>query len=159
MADYPIIISEVIILNETFRLVFKNHELVIAMEFLRELELKASDSRHRTKLVKELSRYNDDLYKEQMVLIEEYGQRDSENNLVLAEDKQHYLIDATRAVEYQNASNELLREDVIITGGAYESNIKKLGAVLENYTGELHGQSADIYDRILDEYEKNEAAQ
>lgn len=140
---------------EKFKLEFFNYELAIAISFLQEMKLKASDSRHRTKLVKELTQLHEELVKEQLELIEQFGQRDDGGSLMSTEDGQNYLIEPSKAQEYQKENTRLLGEEVVITGGAYINNIKQMGRVLSEYTGELSGQSAEIYDRLLDEFEKN----
>lgn len=139
-----------------FKLTFHNYELILAIHFLQQLELKASDSRHRTKLVKELTKLNDELVKEQMELIENFGERnENDGSLIYNEDNKSYMINAEKHQEYNQENNKLLLEEVVITGGPYIHNIKQMESILANYTGELSGEQANIYDKILDEFEKN----
>lgn len=142
--------------NKDFKLTFYNYELILAIQFLQEMELKPSDSRHRTKLVKELVSLNEELVKEQMELIEIYGERnESDNSLMYNESNGSYIIKVDKKQEYNQENKKLLLEEVVITGGPYIHNIKQMESILANYTGELSGEQANIYDKILDEFEKN----
>lgn len=142
--------------SKDFKLTFYNYELILAIQFLQEMELKPSDSRHRTKLVKELVSLNEELVKEQMELIEIYGERnESDNSLMYNESNGSYIIKVDKKQEYNQENKKLLLEEVLVNGGAYVDNIKKMESVLISYTGELSGEQANIYDKILDEFEKN----
>ena len=39
----------------------------------------------------------------------------------------------------------------------YSKNIEELPRILNEYDGDLSGQEAEIYDRLLDEFEKSDA--
>lgn len=130
----------------------KNKELSPAINFLSGLNLRSKDSRCRSKLVKLLTDVLQDLGEEEKKLM-------SENNLL---DESGSLIDESeRDPEMVRAFNReqamLMDEVVIIEGGLYAKNIDEMPRILNEYDGELSGQIAEIYDRLLDEMEKKDA--
>ncbi|MDT2715681.1 hypothetical protein P7E12_16095, partial [Enterococcus gallinarum] len=48
----------------------------------------------------------------------------------------------------------LLNEEVVIEGGMYARNFDEIPRILEEYDGMISGKDAEIYDRLLDEFEK-----
>ncbi|MFR0815833.1 MAG: hypothetical protein ACLSIL_16010 [Enterococcus casseliflavus] len=43
-----------------------------------------------------------------------------------------------------------------LEGGIYARNISGFGEILADYEGVISGKDADIYDRLMDEFEKEE---
>lgn len=134
------------------KLTLKNKELNPAISLLDGMALSAnSDSRHRSKLINLLSQAIEGMIEEEKELLESHGLLD-ENKELLPESERN-----VEAVAQFNADHaKLLEEEVVISGGMYEKNIKEVQRILYDYTGELSGEEAVIYDRLLDEFEKNE---
>lgn len=137
------------------KLTLKNYELIPMMEFLQKMELPANESRPVVKFVKLLSEALKDIQESQMALIEQFGKRDDKGEIVLTEDGTDYLIDPDKSEDYEDHSKELLNEEVVIEGGPFVKVIERLPAVLEKYDTKISGKDALIYDRLLDEFEKD----
>ena len=50
-----------------------------------------------------------------------------------------------------------MEEEVVIEGGMYARNFDEIPRILEDYDGMLSGKDAEVYDRLLDEFEKEDA--
>ena len=135
------------------KITLKNKEIIPAITFLQKMELAANkDSRHRSKLVSKLQ----DAFKE---FSDEEKELMQANNLLTKEGT--LKTEDQRNVEDVAAFNrdqEILREEeVVIQGGMYARNFDELPRIFENYDVVLSGDDAEIYDRLMDEFEKNEA--
>ena len=134
-------------------IVLKNKELVPVINFLTHLELSPKDSRQRSKFIKVLSEAQEELGVAEMELLESLG--------LLSEDKQllpESERDPIAASNFNREQATLLEESVVINGGMFEKNIAEVQNILYNYEGLLADEEAIIYDRLLDEFEKNEGA-
>lgn len=135
------------------KITLKNKEIIPAINFLQKMELSANkDSRHRSKLVSKLQ----DAFKE---FSDDEKELMQVNNLLTEEGT--LKTEDQRNVEDVAAFNrdqEILREEeVVIQGGMYARNFDELPRIFENYDVVLSGDDAEIYDRLMDEFEKNEA--
>lgn len=128
----------------------KNIELPTAINFLQGMTLKAADSRHRSKLVKLLTRAYDEFSKEEKELMGKFDLLDENGNLLDESNR-----DLEKVSKYNEEQKILATEEVIIQGGMFAKNIDQMQRILEEFEGELSGQEAEIYDRLLDEFEKN----
>ena len=138
------------------KVTLKNNELVPCIEFLQKMNLPANSSRPIVKFVKLLNDALTEVQKSQMALIEQYGVRDEDGQLALTEDKQDYLISAEYRQNYNEEMQVFLLEEVVITGGMFVNVVSKLPTILEKYDEKISNQDAVIYDRLMDEFEKNE---
>ena len=136
------------------KIILKNYELIPSIEFLQSMELAANESRPVIKFVKLLSDALKGVQESQMSLVEQYGVRDENGELSLTEDGSDYLIDSKKRTDYEVQAQELLNEEVVIEGGPFVKVIEKLPDVLEKYDVKISGKDALIYDRLLDEFEK-----
>ena len=137
------------------KIILKNFELVPSIEFLQSMELVANESRSVTKFVKLLSDALKGVSESQIALIKQYGVYDENGELALTEDGSDYLIDPKKREDYEVQARELLNEEVVIEGGPFVKVIERLPAVLEKYDVKISGNDALIYDRLLDEFERN----
>lgn len=128
----------------------KNTELPVAINFLQNMNLKAADSRHRSKLVKLLVEAYEEFGIEEKNLMKKFDLLDVEGNLI-EESKR----DLENVRKYNQEQKILAIEEVVIQGGMFSKNIEQMQRVLTQYDGELSGEEAEIYDRLLDEFEKN----
>lgn len=127
----------------------KNKELVPTINFLQSLSLRPADSRQRSKFVKELSKALESYSEEEKALLKDLNLLD-ENDEILDVEKQD-----KDSVKIFNAEQvKLMDEEVVITGGIHEKNIAKIPKILNNLEIELSGIDAEIYDRLLDEFDK-----
>lgn len=138
------------------KITLKNYELFPAIEFLQSMELVANESRPVVKFVKLLKEALSGVQESQMALIEQYGVRDEKNELALTEDKSDYLIVSEKQGDYEKQANALLNEEVVLEGGPFVKVIARLPTVLEKYDVKISGKDALVYDRLLDEFERNE---
>lgn len=129
----------------------RNKELGAAIHFLTEMNLVANkDSRHRSKLIKLLTPALEELITEEQKLIESCGIADDQGKLLPPEKR-----DPEKTIAFSKDQQILLNEEVVIDGGMFEKNLKELFRILNEYEGELSGEDAEIYDRLLDEFEKD----
>lgn len=133
----------------------KNYELIPVLEFLQGMELKAGDSRHRSKLVNKVKEAVMELQSAQKELQKEYAVK-QDGQIVMAEDGINAVIVPEKMPEYTAESSQLMAEEVVIHAGMFEQNFKSLHAVLAEYTAVLSGVDAEIYDRLLTEFEQEE---
>jgi len=134
----------------------KNFELVPAIELLQKMELPANESRPVVKFTKLLNEALQEVQESQMKLIEQYGQKNDEGELVLTDDGTDYVIAPDESHIYEEQLRVFLDEDVVINGGAFVNVVAKLPDVLRNYDAKISGRDAVIYDRLFDEFEKEE---
>lgn len=133
-----------------------NYLLVPAVEFLSGMELKASESRHRSKLCKKLTEAITSLQESQKELQELYGERDKEGNLIYLEDGLNVVVQVGKQADFKKELDILANEVAVIESGIYAKNFEKMATVLENYEGTLSGQDAALYDILLDKFEEQQ---
>lgn len=131
------------------KITLKNNELLPAIDFLKNMPIKGKDSRHRTKLVKQLEVAVESLVEAEKELFSEFNLFD-ENNELLAPEKQ----DKEDVIKFKEEQKVLYEEEVVIEGGVFAKNFDEMPRILNEYEGELSGGQADIYDKLLDEMEK-----
>lgn len=130
----------------------KNKELSQAINFLSAMNLRAKDSRHRSKLVKILAKAFKELGEEETKLMEDNHLLDESGTLLKDTDRK------PEDVRTFNKEQEALMDEVVtIEGGLYSKNIDEIPRILAEYDGEMSGVDAEIYDRLLDEFEKEDA--
>ena len=130
----------------------KNKELAPSINFLQSLNLKAKDSRHRSKLVKIINEAYKELGEEEAKLMKDNGLADDEGVLI-DESKR----DPKKVAVFNKEQATLMDEVVVIEGGMYAKNIDEIPRILNEFEGEISGVDAEIYDRLLDEFEKKDA--
>lgn len=131
------------------KITLKNNDLIPVIDFLKNMPIKGKDSRHRSKLVKQLQAALDGLIEAEKELISEFGLLDENNELIPAEKQ-----DTEAVKEFQKEQKVLYDEEVVIEGGVFAKNFDEMPRILNEYEGELSGAQAEIYDRLLDEMEK-----
>ena len=90
----------------------KNEELVNVITFLEGFELQPKVSRVRTRLVKLIREKIDELYKDEVELLERFGKKDEEGNLI--QDNGNFSLLPETAAEYHKEKAVLLDEDSVI---------------------------------------------
>ncbi|MFS0933329.1 DUF1617 family protein [Enterococcus casseliflavus] len=138
------------------KITLKNYELGAALLFIQNMELKAADSRHRSKFKKALMEAVQGLQESELELYDLYGRKDDEGQLIVNEEKTGYEVKPENRNHFYQEMNVLLDEEIVIKSGLYARNFEKFGEVLSEYNGVISGKEADIYDRLMDEFEKEE---
>ncbi|WP_195957616.1 DUF1617 family protein [Enterococcus gallinarum] len=132
------------------KITLKNNELAPAINFLEGMTLKANkDSRHRTKLVKRIREAFTELSDEEKSLMEKFNLLDANGQLKNSENQ-----DVKDVAAFNKEQEILMDEEVVIEGGMYARNFDEVPRILNDYDGMLSGKDAEIYDRLLDEFEK-----
>jgi len=134
-------------------MVLKNCELVPAIKFLNGMELRASDSRHRTKVLNLLNEAAKGLGESEIALVKEYAMLDANGDPIVSE-QGNITLKQGKVSDYHTEHARLLDEEVAISGGIHAENIRAFGNVLKEYDGVISGDMANIYDRLMEEYEK-----
>lgn len=127
----------------------RNEELAPAIAFLQAIPLKATDSRHRSKLVKLLTVAYEELASSEKILMDKFGLLDADGSLKAEQDR------SNENVKMFNLEQRVLySEIVVIEGGMFVKNVEEIPRILKEFNGEISGKDAEIYDRLLDEFEK-----
>jgi len=135
------------------KITLENKELISAINFLENMDLKANkDSRHRTKLVKLIKNAFTELIDDEKELLKKFDLVNEDGQI--KEDKDQLK---ENAIGFNKEREILMNEKVVIEGGMYAKNLDELPRILNEYEGILSGSNAEIYDRLLDEFENQDA--
>lgn len=126
----------------------KNEAIVNLVTFLEKLELTPKASRVRTKLNKLLGSKVEELYKDEMDLLDRFGKKDEAGKLIQREGA-YSLIEDT-ALNYHQEKAELLSEIIHIEVRELHEKLPVLIEELENSEEKLSGQQAEIFDDLMD---------
>lgn len=137
------------------KLRFKTAEVPLAVQFLRGLSLSGSQSRARSKLVKQLAEALNAASEDEIELYKQYSETDATGELV-KDDQGRFITPPEKQAELNAEHEKLMAEPIVIDGGMYAEQIAGLQQVLADYDGQLSGDDAQIYDRILDEFESED---
>lgn len=137
------------------KLRFKTAEVPLAVQFLRGLSLSGSQSRARSKLVKQLAEALNAASEDEIELYKQYSETDAAGELV-KDDQGRFITPPEKQAELNSEHEKLMAEPIVIDGGMYAEQIAGLQQVLADYDGQLSGDDAQIYDRILDEFESED---
>lgn len=139
------------------KIILQNGELSAAINFLSSMEIRGmKKSRQRSKLKEALLAAVTEYHNSQMELFEKYGQKNNSGELIFNKDRTGYEVKKEFHQAYREDMIILLTEEVVIDGGIHANLISGFGETLADYDGILSGEDADIYDRLMDEFEKEE---
>ncbi|EOH79272.1 DUF1617 family protein [Enterococcus casseliflavus] len=138
-------------MNNKICIKLKNKEITTAINFLDRMNLKPKDSRHRSKFVKQLNKALLELSEEEKTLMNKFELIDSNGQLKSDNDRK---IDNVLA--FNREQTILLEEEIIVEGGMYAKNLSEVQRILSEYDGVLSGEEAQIYDRLMDEFESQD---
>ena len=130
----------------------RNEELVEVITFLESFELTPKISRVRTKLVKLIRTKIDELYKDEVELLERFGKKDEEGNLV--QDNGNFSLLPETAAEYHKEKADLLNEDSVIDVAELQDKLPLLIGGLEDSEVKVSGKDAETLELILELLEK-----
>ena len=125
----------------------KNEELVDVITFLEGFELQPKVSRVRTKLVKLIRVKIDELYKDEVDLLQRFGKKDEEGNLI--QDNGSFSLLAETAAEYHKEKSDLLKEDSVIDVAELHDKLPLLISGLEDSEVMVSGKEAETLELIL----------
>lgn len=91
---------------------FKNQDLMDVIGFLEGVALTPKISRIRTRLCRLLRSKVDELYKDEVELLEKYGKRDTDGKLI--EDEGNFSLNPDTALAYHKEKAVLLEEETVI---------------------------------------------
>lgn len=129
----------------------RNEDLVDVMNFLKGFDLPPKISRVRTKLAKLIQVKIDELYGDEVDLLQKYGKKDENGNLVQHEGT-FSLIPET-ATEYHKEKADLLYEETHISVDELRDKLPLLVAGFENSEVTISGKDAEMLDLILEQLE------
>lgn len=134
----------------------KGHIGILAQIFYGMDSLSRQDSRKRTRFVKWLNKKQQEYQEEQMELIEEFGERDSNDELVTSMDdngQKQYTIPKESQEEYREALKELQREVVTFGELSTQELVKDIAMISFNFQQPLGGAEAEVFDTFLENFD------
>ena len=126
----------------------RNEELVEVITFLESFELTPKISRVRTKLVKLIRTKIDELYKDEVELLERFGKKDDSGNLI--QDNGNFLLLPETAAEYHKEKADLLNEDSVIDVAELQDKLPLLIGGLGDSEVTVSGKDAETLELILE---------
>ena len=126
----------------------RNEELVDVITFLEGFELQPKVSRVRTKLVKLIRTKIDELYKDEVDLLQRFGKKDEEGNLV--QDNGNFSLLPETAAEYHKEKADLLNEDSVIDVAELQDKLPLLIGGLEDSEVKVSGKDAETLELVLE---------
>ena len=126
----------------------RNEELVDVITFLEGFELQPKVSRVRTKLVKLIRTKIDELYKDEVDLLQRFGKKDEEGNLV--QDNGNFSLLPETAAEYHKEKADLLNEDSVIDVAELHDKLPLLIGGLEDSEVKVSGKDAETLELVLE---------
>lgn len=126
----------------------RNEELVDVITFLEGFELQPKVSRVRTKLVKLILVKIDELYKDEVDLLQRFGKKDEEGNLV--QDNGNFSLLPETAAEYHKEKTDLLNEVSVIDVAELHDKLPLLIGGLEDSEVTVSGKDAETLELILE---------
>ncbi|EAE9038913.1 DUF1617 family protein [Listeria monocytogenes] len=126
----------------------RNEELVDVITFLEGFELQPKVSRVRTKLGKLIRQKIDELYKDEVDLLQRFGKKDEEGNLI--QDNGNFSLLPETAAEYHKEKADLLNEDSVIDVAKLHDKLPLLIGGLEDSEVTVSGKDAETLELILE---------
>lgn len=126
----------------------RNEELVDVITFLEGFELQPKVSRVRTKLGKLIRQKIDELYKDEVDLLQRFGKKDEEGNLI--QDNGNFSLLPETAAEYHKEKADLLEEISSIDVAELHDKLPLLIGGLEDSEVTVSGKDAEALELILE---------
>lgn len=126
----------------------RNEELVDVITFLEGFELQPKVSRVRTKLGKLIRQKIDELYKDEVDLLQRFGKKDEEGNLI--QDNGNFSLLPETAAEYHKEKADLLEEISSIDVAELHDKLPLLIGGLEDSEVTVSGKDAETLELILE---------
>ncbi len=126
----------------------RNEELVDVITFLESFELQPKVSRVRTKLVRLIRQKIDELYKDEVELLERFGKKDESGNLI--QNNGNFSLLPETAAEYHKEKADLLNEGTHIDVVELHDKLPLLIGGLEESEVKLSGKEAETLEVVLE---------
>ena len=126
----------------------RNEELVDVITFLESFELQPKVSRVRTKLVRLIRQKIDELYKDEVELLERFGKKDESGNLI--QDNGNFSLLPETAAEYHKEKADLLNEETHIDVVELHDKLPLFICGLEESEVKLSGKEAETLEVVLE---------
>ena len=126
----------------------RNEELVDVITFLEGFELQPKVSRVRTKLGKLIRQKIDELYKDEVDLLQRFGKKDEEGNLI--QDNGNFSLLPETAAEYHKEKADLLEEISSIDVAELHDKLPLLIGGLEDSEVTISGKDGETLELILE---------
>lgn len=126
----------------------RNEELVDVITFLEGFELQPKVSRVRTKLGKLIRQKIDELYKDEVDLLQRFGKKDEEGNLI--QDNGNFSLLPETAAEYHKEKADLLEEISSIDVAELHDKLPLLIGGLEDSEVKVSGKDAETLELVLE---------
>lgn len=131
----------------------KNKELAPIINFLSAVELSPKASRCRSKLVKKLLEKHTELKEDLEEIIEKFGKRDDNGEIIRLENGNVEFSEDTREKGIKE-QEELFDEEISINLDEIKKKVKFLVTNLDQLDTKLSGYDAEIYDMLMDKLEE-----
>jgi|GEM_PF-1173687 len=129
-----------------------NNKIAGAINLLAQLSLKGKQSRHRSKLIKELNTRFEEVVEDEKALLKQHCHLDAEGEPKKTNEDRNWDVKDEEA--FAADRKELLEEKLVLEGGNITGYLKTMRDVLLNCEVEWSGTDAAIYDYLCDELEK-----
>lgn len=133
----------------------ENGKIAGAINLLSKLSLKGKQSRHRSKMIKDLNAQLQDVAEQEKVLLKDHCRLDEKGEPKKTEDGLHWDVKDIDA--FAADRKDLYEEKFILEGGNAWGYLGTVKEVLLESELEWSGEEAAIYDYLCDEFEKEEA--
>jgi hypothetical protein len=138
------------------RIKLKNRHIVSLIPFLQGMKLKGEQSRARSKLLNLAMGAYASLHDSELELLREFAVLDAGGEPKVSEDGSFSLREGC-AKGYLAERENLFSEVAEIEGSTYTSHLEVMRQVLAEYTEELSGDEAALYDALMDAFEEVKA--
>jgi hypothetical protein len=132
----------------------ENGKIVGAINLLSKLSLKGKQSRHRSKMIKDLNTQLQEVAEQEKVLLKDHCRLDEKGEPKKTEDGRHWDVKDIDA--FAADRKELYEEEFILEGGNAWGYLTTVKEILLECELEWSGEEADLYDYLCDEFEKEE---
>jgi hypothetical protein len=126
----------------------QNTQIVEVLAFLEKIELTPKASRVRTKLNRRISAKVEELYHDEMALLEKFGAKDDAGKLI--ENDGTYTLKEETAAAYHLEKAQLFGESTVINVDELRDKLGVLISALEESDIKLAGKQAEVLDILLD---------
>lgn len=131
-----------------------NNKIAGAINLLAQLSLKGKQSRHRSKLIKELNTRFEEVVEDEKALLKQHCHLDENGEPKKTNEDRNWDVKDEEA--FAADRKDLLEEKLVLEGGNITGYLKTMKEVLLNCEVEWSGADAAIYDYLCDELEREE---
>jgi hypothetical protein len=132
----------------------ENSKIAGTINLLSKLSLKGKQSRHRSKMIKDLNSHLKDVAEQEQELLKEHCYLDENDEPKKTSDGQNW--DVKDVKSFVKDRNELYEEIFVLEGGNVTGYLKTVKEVLLDSNEEWSGSEAELYDYLCDELERVE---